>query len=271
MARNVLVVGELAGGAVSTTTAELLGAATRLAGGGPVSVTLLGSGASGAAAGAYAAGAGRVFASSDAAYDDFRPDQWMAAIEAATGQANPDLVLIAQSVVGRDIGPRLAFRRDTAVAMDCIAVEDVGGQIKATRPCYGGNANATYAFASAPAIATVRAKAMEPNAPNASASGELVELPAAGASRSEILGHEAAVAEGLQLQDAPIVVSGGRGLGSPEGFRLVEALADAIGRNTWPAVAARRRSWPSTGMPKRTSSRLPATASWGTTRKCCRR
>ena len=230
MARNILVIGELDGGALSSTTAELVGGATRLADGGQVSVTLLGGGADGQSGAAFAAGADRAFVNGDAAYDDFRSDQWVAAAEEAIDQAAPDVILIAQSIVGRDLGPRLAFRRDTAVAMDCVSIEAGGGAFTATRPCYGGNAHATYAFATSPAIATVRAKSQEPlDPPREGASGELVALAGAGESRSAIVGREEAVAEGLQLQDAPVVVSGGRGLGAPEGFGLVEELAEAIG------------------------------------------
>jgi electron transfer flavoprotein alpha subunit len=239
MARNILVVGELDGGELSSTTAELLAAGTRLVDGGQVSVTLLGSGASEAAGPAFAAGADRAFVSGDAGFDEFRSDQWVAAVEAATDQASPDAIFLAQSMVGRDLGPRLAFRRDTAVAMDCLAVADEGGQLQATRSCYGGSAQATYSFATAPAIATIRAKSQDPLEAPRDPSGETVELSAPADSRTEITGHEAAVAEGLQIQDAEIVISGGRGLGAPEGFETVEALADAIGRDK-AAVGASR-------------------------------
>jgi electron transfer flavoprotein alpha subunit len=239
MARNVLVVGELDGGEVDSTTAELLAAGSRIADGGSVSVTLLGSQAGAAAASGFAAGAQRAFVGADAAYDEFRADQWTQAVTAAVEQSSAEVVLMAQSSVGRDVGPRLAFGLDSAVAMDCIGVEDDGGTLKVTRPCYGGNANATYSFASSPAIATVRAKSQDPLAPQAGASGETVELAAAGESRAAIAGRELAVAEGLQLQEAPIVVSGGRGLGGPEGFEMMEQLAATIGTDK-AAVGASR-------------------------------
>ncbi len=239
MAQDVLVVGEFAEGALSPVTAELLGAATRIADGGQVSVTLLGAAAAGAASEAFAAGANRAFVSSDAAYDQFRSDQWLAAVEAALDQANPAAVLIAQSTVGRELGPRLAFRRNTAVAMDCVRIENADGGLRATRSAYGGNAQATYSFATSPAVVTVRAKSQDPIAAQAGATGETVELPAAGESRTEIVSREAAVSEGLQIQDAAIVVSGGRGLGAPEGFQLVEELAAAFGSDK-AAVGASR-------------------------------
>ena len=230
MAQDILVVGELADGVLSPPTIELLGLATVLADGGAVGVTLLGSGAADASSAAYSAGADRAFTNGDAEYDDFRSDQWVAAVEVAVDAASPAAILMAQSMVGRDLAPRLAFRRDTAAAMDCVRVEMDGGVLKATRPCYGGNALATYSFATSPAIATVRAKSQDPlDPPRDGVGGESVELPGAGESRTEITGHEAVESEGLQLQDAPIVVSGGRGLGGPEGFEMVEELAAAIG------------------------------------------
>ena len=239
MAQDVLVVGELADGALSSVTAELIGAATRIAEGGKVGVTLLGGTAPAAASEAFVAGADRAFVSSDANYDEFRSDQWLAAVEAALDQAASAVVLIAQSTMGRDLGPRLAFRRNTAVAMDCIRVENVDGGLRATRSAYGGNAHATYSFATSPAVVTVRAKSQDPIEPRVGASGEIVDLPAAGASRTEIVSREAAVSEGLQLQDALIVVSGGRGLGGPEGFGVVEELASVFGSDK-AAVGASR-------------------------------
>lgn len=238
MAQDVLVVGEIAGGAISTTTSELINAAKTLAEGGTVAVTLLGSASGAAAAGAFGAGASKVFSSSDAAYDEVRADQWTAAIDNAVGQLNPGVVLFAQSPVGRDVAPRLAFRRNTAVAMDCVNVSVEGGAVKATRPCYGGNALAVYGFATSPAIATVRAKSFDA-APEGSGSGETVDLGAAAASNIEVVGMEAAVSSGLKMEEAPIVVSGGRGLGEADSFRQIEALAEAFGNDKATTGASR--------------------------------
>jgi electron transfer flavoprotein alpha subunit len=227
MTRNILVVGELVEGALSPTTAELLGQSTRLADGGSVAVSLLGSSASGAASAAFEAGADKAFTNDDAGYDQYNSDQWVNAVEAALDGV--DVVLVAQSSVGRDMAPRLAARQNTAAAMDCIDVTDDGGTLKVTRPAYGGNALAEYSYAASPAVATVRAKAFEAIEPRSGASGETVELPGAGESRTTIQGRELAEATGLSITEAPVVVSGGRGLGGPEGFELVEALAAAFG------------------------------------------
>lgn len=230
MAQNVLVIGELVGGALAPTAKELLGAASRIAESGTVAIALLGTGSQAAAAEAFTFGATQALVSGDATYDVFRSDQWIAAAEAAIAQASATVVLVAQSMVGRDLGPRLAFRNGSSAAMDCSRLEMVGGKLQVTRPAYGGNALATYEFAASPAVVTVRAKTQEAIEPTAGASGATSELPGAGESRAEVVSRDASASEGLQIQDAPIVVSGGRGLGDAEGFRLVEALADAFGR-----------------------------------------
>src|SRR5690606_3152914 len=100
-----------------------------------------------------AAGASRAYVNDDAEYDTFRGEQWLAAVQAAVEQASPDLVLLGQTTAGRELGPRLAHRLETAVAMDCIAVTDNGGTLEFTRPAYGGNAQATYTIATSPAVA----------------------------------------------------------------------------------------------------------------------
>ena len=226
MSHNILVIGELDEGSASATTRELLAGASEIASGGNVSVTLLGAGAS-QAVGACA-GANTAYASDDVQYDDFRGDQWISAIQSAVEAESPDVILVAQSIVGREVGPRLSHKLGTAVAMDCVSISDEGGSIKATRPCFGGNAMATYGFSTSPAIATVRAKSFEV-IEGGSGPSTSTELPAASQSRTEIIATEAATSEGLQIQDATVVVCGGRGLGDAEAFGEMESIASAIG------------------------------------------
>lgn len=231
MSQDILVVAETDGEALTPVSIELLGSASRIAEGGIVGVVLLGQGADGIAPIAFEHGADRAFVSGDVVYDEFRSDQWMTAVEAACEQSDSAVVLMAQSTIGRDLAPRLAFRRDTAAVMDCVDLKMIDGKLLATRPCYGGNALSTYSFTTSPAIVTIRSKSLEPlESPHQTIHGEIEELNPAGESRTEISGREQVEAEGLQLQDAPIVVSGGRGLGGPDGFEMVEELAAAIGR-----------------------------------------
>jgi len=237
MTKNILVVGEHLDSEITTTTVELIGQSTRLAEGGSVSVALLGSGAASVAQQAFEAGANKVAMNDDAGYSEYNSDQWVAAIESILDGI--DVVLIAQSIIGRDLAPRLAARQATAAAMDCVDVRSDNGEIKVTRACYGGNALADYSFVTNPVIATVRAKAFEALAPQTGASGETIDLPTPSESRTTIEGREIAEAEGLAITDAPIVISGGRGLGGPEGFKDVENLAAAFGSSRAAAGASR--------------------------------
>jgi electron transfer flavoprotein alpha subunit len=114
--------------------------------------------------------------------------------------------------------------------MDCIDLEIEGGRLVMTRPVYGGNAHAKYTSKTLPQVATVRLKAFERLEPDTSRTGEVTSMsfdPETGQSR--IISREEIIAEGLRLEDAKVVVSGGRGLGSREGFEELTKLAEILG------------------------------------------
>jgi electron transfer flavoprotein alpha subunit len=115
------------------------------------------------------------------------------------------------------------------VAMDCIDLSIDGGKLVMTRPVYGGNAHASYTSKTSPAVATVRAKSQEPLEPDSGRSGEVKALAAEVSTRAKVVGREEVKAEGIRLEDAKVVVSGGRGLGGPEGFDPLHQLADVLG------------------------------------------
>ncbi|MDG1990582.1 MAG: electron transfer flavoprotein subunit alpha/FixB family protein [Dehalococcoidia bacterium] len=227
MTKNVMIIGEFNDSGLSDTTLELLGGAVGLSSGGSVSLVLLGSGSENQSNAGFKAGATKIYIADDESYNEFLPDKWMAAIIDASTQDNPDLILLEQSSIGRDLGPRVAFKLSTAVAMDCVAIEEDNG-LKVTRPCFGGNARAVYSFTDSPAVATVRAKSFEP-IDSGNESGETIKIDVNAETKVSIINREAIVTEGLKLTDAPIVLCGGRGLGGPEGFDMIQELANAIG------------------------------------------
>ncbi len=230
MASGVLVFGETAEGKLNPITREMIGAAVRL--GGPVTCALLGTGVEAHAQDCIAAGADRVIVVDDALLADYQGDAYVPVAARISGEAGASIVLIGQTVLGRDLAPRLAQRLGTAVAMDCVALSLNGDKLVAERPCYGGNARARYAFASSPQIATVRVKSQEPLEPDASRKGEIVKQDAgisAADIRTKITGREKVQAEGIRLEDAKVIVSGGRGIGGPDGFAALEELAHVLG------------------------------------------
>jgi electron transfer flavoprotein alpha subunit len=153
---------------------------------------------------------------------------------------------MGQTLAGRDLAPRLAFRLNTAVVMDVIEFEIDGTAIKWTRPCFGGNARAVVTVQTTPAIATVRAKSQDPLEPDTSRTGDTIPLGVEldpGQVKEKLIGKEKVEAEGIRLEDADIIVSGGRGLGGPEGFQVVEELAHVLGGAVGASRAACDLGW----------------------------
>jgi len=243
--KGVLVVGDINEGKLAAITAEMLGAGKKLATklGEPLCAALLGSGVKGLAAEAIAFGADKVFVVDDANLKDYQSDAYVTAAESVIKQANPRIVLLGQSTVGRDLAPRLAFRFNTSISMDCVDLDvDANKLLVQTKPVYGGNARAIFTTEALPQMATVRPKAMTALPRDAAKTGEVVDV-ASGIDPAKIktkfvkkIKEEVA---GVKLEDAPAVVAGGRGIGGPEGFKQLEELArlfkGAVGA-TRPAV-----------------------------------
>jgi electron transfer flavoprotein alpha subunit len=248
MAEGVLVIGETADGRLAPITAEMIGAATRIvrATSGLVNVALFGTGAEALAPRAIEAGADLVYTFSEAELDEYLTDTWLPAAEMAVQVAEPAVVLLGQSNVGRDLAPRLAFRLGTAVVMDVLELEVQDGKILWTRPCYGGSARAVVTVNTTPQLATIRPKSFEPLEPRPGRSGDTIPLEAGidpATVKERLVSKEAAKAEGVRLEDAAIVVSGGRGLGGPEGFKPLEDLAGVLGAAVGASRAACDLGW----------------------------
>ena len=230
MATSILVVGEVEEGRLAKITAEMLGAARRLSGDGTVVCALIGSGVEASRQAAIALGADEVLIVDDAALAEYNTDTYLHAMLKVIEQASPAIALFGQSNLGRDLAPRVAFRLNTGVIMDCVELAMDGDRMQGTRPCYGGNARAVNVVRGDPQIATVRVKALD--APAASGSAEVVKQDAdvsADQVRTTITGRTKPESTGIRLEDATVVVSGGRGLGGPEAFQQLEELAGVLG------------------------------------------
>jgi electron transfer flavoprotein alpha subunit len=230
---GILVLTEFSGSQLAGVSMEMLGAARGLAAG-PVTAVAFGSTSAEAAKQAIAFGADAAVIIDNPGLDEYRNDTWTGALTAVAGETDPAVVLIGQTAVGRDLAPRFAIRAGTAAAMDCIDLSMSDGKLVMTRPVYGGNAHATYTSKTMPQVATVRVKAFERLEPDTSRSGQVTSMSFdvdSGVSR--VVSREEVKAEGLRLEDAKVVVSGGRGLGGKEGFeeltRLAEVLGGAVG------------------------------------------
>jgi electron transfer flavoprotein alpha subunit len=248
MAEGVLVIGEIQDGALVGITQEMLGAARRIADaqGGLINLALFGSAAEALAQEGIAGGADLVYTEENPAFDEYLTDTWLQATQTAVDFADPAVILLGQTNVGRDLAPRLAFRLNTAVCMDAIEIEVSGDQIRWTRPCYGGNARQVLTIQTSPQIATIRAKSQDPLEPDSGRTGDTIPLGVEidqAQVRERLVGREKVEAEGIRLEDADVVVAGGRGLGGPEGFQPVEELAAVLGGAVGASRAACDLGW----------------------------
>ncbi len=239
---GILVIAEANEGALAPISGELLGAARKLAGEGAGSVTAFVAGSEALGRELIALGADAAIVDTNPALEGALAEVYLPAVQAALQQSGADIVLMGQTVLGRDLGPMLAFALNTAVSMETVDLK-YDGKLRATRACYGGNARAEVSFRNAPAIATVKAKSFDALEPDASRSGSVTTIDVAGEARVKVLGVTKAESTGIRLEDAPVVVSGGRGLGDPSGFKMLEELAALLKGATGASRAACDLGW----------------------------
>lgn len=239
---GILVIAEAVDGALAPISGELIGAAKKLSAEGAGSVTALVAGDAGLAQSLIAAGADNAIAATNGNLATGTADAYVPAVEAALAQSGADIILLGQTSLGRDLGPALAFKLGTAVAMDCVELKIDGGKLRATRSAYGGNARAEVGFKNSPAVATVKAKSFD--APEGAAgSGSVSSIDAAGEPRVKVTGTSKAESTGIRIEDAPVVVSGGRGLGDEGAFRMLEELSTLLKGATGASRAACDLGW----------------------------
>ena len=236
-ATGVLVVAQTAGEDLSSTGQELLEAGRRMSDalGEDLSVGVLGQSVERAAQQAIQGGADRVYAVTNPLLADYQADLYLAAIETLCRETAPNIILIGRTEEGRELAPRLAFRLGVGLAQDCleVSVDPDSKRLLANRPVYGGNAVAVVSCEYTPQIAAVRPKVYEPREPDPSRQGEVVSFPVdleASQAKNRILERVEEESTGVKLEDARVVVSGGRGLGGPEPFEGLGATGQAVGR-----------------------------------------
>lgn len=226
---------ELADGKLAAVTLELLGAGGRLARelGQDLSAVLIGSDIAGLAQDAIAYGADKVYVVDSPLLKDYLTDSYLSVMNRVIEQAPPQVLLFGQTPSGRDLAPRLAFRLDTAATLDCVAlsIDPETGRLLQTKPVFGGNALSVQYCETDPQIATVRMKAMAPAEKDTGRQGEVIPVPAgidAKSIRTRLLDRKVETAPGIKLEDARVIVAGGRGIGSAEGFKRLEELAQVL-------------------------------------------
>ena len=230
---EILIVAEQSNGDLAPVVGELVGAGQGLEGN--CAVAVLGADLGDAPDAAIALGASKVYRVEHASLAEASADAWVAALEQVCRQAEPSVVLIGRTLLGRDVGPRLAYRLGVGVAQDCIGVrtDEESGRVVAMRPVYGGNAIATVTFGTDdPQVVVVRPRVYGPSEEDVSRTGEVVSLTVEidpSVIKVRHIERVCSEVEGVRLEDASVVVAGGRGLGGPVPFHQLGELAGMLG------------------------------------------
>ena len=235
--KDVYVFAEQRDGKVQKVAYELLGKARELADalGEKVVALLLGKDVKGEAAGLIAAGADKVMVVEDEILNIYMTEPYAQAITQIIQDRKPSIFLIGATTIGRDLGPRLSARNVTGLTADCTKLE-IGEdrQLMMTRPAFGGNLMATILCKNhRPQMSTVRPGVMQRLTPDNTRKGEVEEFKANfdmtkinRVKLVKVVKEEKTVTD---ISEAKILVSGGRGVGSKEGFSKLEELAKELG------------------------------------------
>ncbi|MCZ2097981.1 MAG: electron transfer flavoprotein subunit alpha/FixB family protein [Anaerolineae bacterium] len=246
MSQGVLVWIEQHQGRVPAASWEALGAARALAAGGPVLAAIFGQGIRDAAQDAIQRGADTVLAANDASLAAYRFEPYVALLAQIVQERQPAIVLAAATIAGREVLAGAAADTGGGLLTDVTELSLENGKLQAVRPVLGGKALSVEAIVGdGPQFATLRPRAFPAPEPDASRSGEVVAVSPAlaeDAIATKVEGMEDA-GGAISLADATIIVSGGRGVGGPEGFGPVRELAEALGAAVGASRAAVDAGW----------------------------
>lgn len=212
-------------------TLELLGLGQGLSSslGAPLYALLLGGGATAAAQELAAYGPGEVLYLDDPLLDRYDPEIYTKVLIDFFRSRPPRALLAGHTALGQDLLPRLAFALDCGLVTDCVALDFSGGEISFTRPVYGGNALATQKANTPTVMATIRARVGEAPATSGTAAAVApLEAVLPVQTRLEFKGREFLSGRECPLEEAAVVVSGGRGIGGEDGFGQLKELATLL-------------------------------------------
>jgi len=225
-------------GVVAPVSWELVGHGAKLAAdlGGRVAAVVLGRDVETVARDAIACGAARVYLIDDAVLEHYRTESYLRGMARLIERYRPQVVLLGATTTGRDLAGAVATTVHTGLTADCtgLTIDPVSKLLEQTRPAYGGNIMATILCDKyRPQMATVRPRVMPMPERDGTRRGDIVR-ESLGLSEDQVAVKlveylpEARQAEQVRLEDASVIVAGGRGLGGPRGFGMLRDLADLL-------------------------------------------
>ncbi|MCB1142463.1 MAG: electron transfer flavoprotein subunit alpha/FixB family protein [Leptospiraceae bacterium] len=238
---NVLVVGEIKDGALKKISKEITSAGKKIASelGSQVEVLLIGAGADGFASELAAVGADKVITANVA---DFNPEGYANLIAAVAKEKGSKVVLMPHTGMGKDYSPRVAVKLDAGIIADAVGLSVDGGKVVAKKPIYSGKAYANIKVTTDIQVITVRPNSQEVTQ-TAGAGATEATSQGVGETKSKITSTEMSGGNKIQLTEASIIVSGGRGMKGPENFPMLQELCDTIGAAMGASRAAVDAGW----------------------------
>lgn len=246
MGNNVLVIAEQRDGVLKKVAFEMLGVGAELATalGGSVEAVLLGAGLGDLPNTLAQYGAAKVYVADEDSLAAYSSESYASTLATLIGQAEPAIILAGATALGKDLAPRLAARLGVGVASDCIGLEIADGRLLATRPVFAGKAIAKVRLKGTPQVATVRPNVLPAPEPDAGAKVSVEPVTAAaGEVRAKVVEIAGAGEGEIDVAEADIIVSGGRGVAGPEGFAPVRSLAKTLGGALGASRAAVDAGW----------------------------
>jgi electron transfer flavoprotein alpha subunit len=230
MGRKVLVLGEVREGSLRNVSFEAVSAARTVAEGGEVVGVLLGENVSSLGAELVQYGADRVVAVESDKLAQYTTDGYSQALMAVIGQENPEGLILGHTALGKDLAPKIASKLNSGLISDATAVEEAGGNLVFTRPIYSGKAFEKKVVTDGLVFATVRPNNIAPLEKDESRSGDVATLAVDIKDLRTVIKEVVRKAtEGVDLSEAKVVIAGGRGVKSEDGFEPLKELATVLG------------------------------------------
>ena len=242
MAHSTLVFVEQRDGKVRKAGLEAVSEAARH---GEASAVLVGSGVAALAADAGRAGAKKVYIADDPRFRFYSPEGYARAVSVALQKSGASAVFMAATSMGKDLAPAVAALNGSVVAADCTGLSTEGGRLVARRPVYAGKMYLHVGFKKSPAVCTLRPNVFALSKDgNASPEVEDLKLTVADGDLRTVVKEIVATSGGkVELTEASIIVTAGRGLGSPEAFKLRDDLAAVLGAAVGASRAVVDNGW----------------------------
>lgn len=230
MARKVLVLGEVRDGSLRNVSFEAVAAAKTVSAGGEVVGVLLGGSVHSLGEELIKYGADRVVVVENESLGQYTPDGYSQALLAVINEENPEGIVLGHTALGKDLSPKVANKLNSGLISDVTALEEVGGNLVFTRPIYSGKAFEKKIVTDGLVFATVRPNNIVPLVKDESLTGNVTKLSVDIKDLRTIIKEVVRKAsEGVDLSEAKVIVSGGRGVKSEEGFEPLKELAKVLG------------------------------------------